>query len=43
MLEITELDIDYHITVQGLAGAYKLLTGCYDNVYMLAVLFNITY
>ena len=28
MLEITELDIDYYVTIQSLAGAYKLLTRC---------------
>lgn len=36
MLEITQLDIDYYITIQSLAGAYKLLTGCYDGVYMFS-------
>ena len=36
MLEITELDIDYYITIQSLAGAYKLLTGCYEDVYLFS-------
>ena len=36
LLETTELDIDYYITIQSLAGAYKLLTGCYEDVYMFS-------
>ena len=36
MLEITELDIDSYITIQRLVGAYKLLTGCYEDVYMFS-------
>ena len=33
MLENTEFDIDYDITIQSLANAYKLLNGCYEDVY----------
>ena len=33
---VNELDIDYYITIQSLAGAYKLLTGCYEDVYMFS-------
>ena len=36
MLGITELDIDYYITLQSLASVYKLLTGCYEDVYMFS-------
>ena len=36
MLEITELDIDYSITIQSLAVAYKLITGCYEDVFMFS-------
>ena len=36
MLDITELDIDDYITIQSLAGAYKLISGCYDGVHMFS-------
>ena len=36
MLGITELDIHYYITIQSLAGAYKLLNECYEDVYMFS-------
>ena len=40
MLEITELDIDYYITIQSLAGIYKLLTGCYEDIYIYIYMFS---
>ena len=36
MLEWTELDVDYYITIQSLASTYMLKSGCYDNVYQLS-------
>ena len=36
MLEWTELDVDYGITIQSLASTYMLKSGCYDNVYQLS-------
>ena len=36
MLDWTELDVDYYITIQSLASAYMLKSGCYDNVYQLS-------
>ena len=35
-MEGTDLDIDSYITIQSLAGAYKLLTGRYEDVYMFS-------
>ena len=36
MLESTELDVDYYITIQSLASTYMLKSGCYDDVYQLS-------
>ena len=36
MLEWTELDVDYYITIQSLASTYMFKSGCYDNVYQLS-------
>ena len=36
ILEWTELDVDYYITIQSLASTYMLKSGCYDNVYQLS-------
>ena len=36
MLECTELDVDYYITIQSLAATYMLKSGCYNNVYQLS-------
>jgi hypothetical protein len=36
ILEHTNLDIDIYITIQSVVSAYKLYSGCYDNVCMLS-------
>ena len=36
MLEWTELDVDYFITIQSFASTYMLKSCCYDNVYKLS-------
>ena len=36
MLECTDLDVDYYITIQSLASTYMLKSDCYDNVYQLS-------
>jgi len=36
MLEHTELDVDYFITIQSLASSFMLKSGCYDNVYQVS-------
>ena len=33
VLDHTELDVDHYVTIQSLASAYMLKSGCYDNVY----------
>ena len=36
MLEHTQLDIDMFITIQSMASALMLTSGCYDNVYQVS-------
>ena len=36
MLEHTKLDVDDYITIQSLASAYMLKSGCYNNVYQIS-------
>ena len=36
MLDHTELDVDYFITIQSLASSFMLKSGCYDNVYQVS-------
>ena len=36
ILEITELDVDGHCTIQSLAHDYVLKEGCFDGVYALS-------
>ena len=36
MLEWTELDVDYYITIQSLASNDMLKRGCHDHVYQLS-------
>ena len=36
MLEHTELDVDSSITIQPMASAVMLKSGCYQNVYQIS-------
>ena len=36
MLDQTKLDVDHYITIQSLASAFMLKSGCYDHVYQLS-------
>ena len=36
MLEHTELDVYYHVTIQFMASPFMLKLGCYDNVYQIS-------
>ena len=36
MLDHTKLDVDHYITIQSLASAFMLKSGCYDNVYQIS-------
>ena len=36
MLEHTQLDVDHFITIQSMASAFMLKSGCYDNIYQVS-------
>ena len=36
MLEHTQLDVDNSITIQSMASAFMLKSGCYGNVYQVS-------
>ena len=36
MLDQTKLDVAHYITIQSLASAFMLKSGCYDNVYQIS-------
>eukprot|EP00972_Heterocapsa_arctica_P069067 10204933-Heterocapsa_arctica.AAC.1 len=36
MLEHTNLDVDDFITIQSMASAFKLESGCYDGVFQIS-------
>ena len=43
MLDHTEFDVDHYVTIQSLASAYMLKSGCYDDVYQVSGVYNSIY